>query len=196
MTIVKSTQSAVIPIYYVWVVSYCSSWIWLHVYVALHPETTLQFLSEDVLQGWTLQMGKSYFHHRPWEHELQGTTARPLPESRENLIFLFSPWVTRCIYLVFEETAFDLGVHPLRGQESFLSVMVYLILKQGNRSKTTCTINTHWKQERVRGDNLMRGLSGHGKCTALLANLKYHQETPLRYTHIAVQSTSASKLPQ
>lgn len=162
---------------------------------SLHSEITLHFSLEDVLQGRTLQMGKFYSSSQTLSAFAYGNHSKTASRVKRETDFFFSPWVTRHIYLVFEETAFDLGVHPLRGQKSFPSVMVYLIQKQGN-SKITSTINTYWKQDGVRGDILMCGLSGHIKCTDLLANLRDHKGTTLRDTHIAVQNISAFKLLQ
>lgn len=128
---------------------YCDSKIWCMIWCifiaefdcmsrflcSLHSEFTLQFTFEGVLQSKTLQVGKfSSLSHRQCQPFLRETPVN-LPESGETIFLFCSSRVTRHIYRSFEEMAFNLGVHPLRGQKSFQSVMVGLILKHGYRSK-------------------------------------------------------------
>lgn len=153
MAIVKRTQSTVIPGY--------GAWIW-RIFIAgfdcmsrflcsLHSEFTLQFTFEGVLQSKTLQVGKfSSLLHRQCQPFLRETPVNH-PESGETIFLFRSSRVTRHIYRSFEEMAFNLGVHPLRGQKSFQSVMVGLILKHGYRSKKKkkSRVNTHNKARQI-----------------------------------------------
>ena len=102
---------------------------------SVHSELTLQFTFEGVLLSKTLQVGKfSSLSHRQCQPFLRATPVSH-PESGETIFLFRSSTVTRHIYRSFEEVAFNLGVHPLRGQKSFQSVMVGLILKHGYRSQ-------------------------------------------------------------
>lgn len=120
MTTIKSTQSAVIPIlYYVWVMSCLYSWIWLHVYVSL--QSAFRVHTSDFLGGCPAENGTENGEILFFITDTVSTCFRepqwdPFRVERERLIFFFfSLWVTRSIYLTFEEMAFNLGVHPLRG---------------------------------------------------------------------------------
>lgn len=102
---------------------------------SVHSELTLQFTLEGVLLSKTLQVGKfSFFITQAMSALPKGNTGEP-SRVRET-IFLFALQQLLDIFIeILEEVAFNLGVHPLRGQKSFQSVMVGLILKHGYRSQ-------------------------------------------------------------
>lgn len=153
MAIVKRTQSTVIPIYgaRIWCIFIAGFDCMSGFLCSLHSEFTLQFSFEGVLQRKTRQVGRfSSLSHRQCQPSLRSHQVSR-PESGETIFLFRSSRVTRHIYRGFEEMAFNLGVHPLRGQKSFQSVMVGLILKHGYRSKENKkpTVNTHSKAGQI-----------------------------------------------
>lgn len=167
MAIVKRTQSTVIPIYgaRIWCIFIAGFDCMSGFLCSLHSEFTLQFSFEGVLQRKTLQVGRfSSLSHRQCQPSLRSHQVSR-PESGETIFLFRSSRVTRHIYRGFEEMAFNLGVHPLRGQKSFQSVMVGLILKHGYRSKENKkpTVNTHSKARQISRWYLTRDISGHFK---------------------------------
>lgn len=124
MTIIKTIQSAMLPMYHVWFTSCFCSCVWLHMCASLL--SAFRVHTSVSLRG--CPAGDYTANGKVLLFFITDTVSTCLREPQQDQsrvqgetdFLIFSLWVTRRISLIFEEMARDPEVHPLRGQKSFL----------------------------------------------------------------------------